>query len=135
MPSTFVPVRCDCGTETTVEKTGLTNYRILACGCLKNEKSHGKGTRFGSLVYQKPSPTQINAAEFECDCGTTFVEYVRAVRTGVVRACPGCRDSNTPKTDPMAELYWRGVPITGHARRRGEKPMDTLKNILKGHVP
>lgn len=84
--------KCDCGNETVVRGSRITNGETKSCGCL-NGKSHIKditGKRFGKLVVESFSHTNSNGAYWNClcDCGNRVVVNGGNLRNGT-KSC-GC---------------------------------------------
>jgi hypothetical protein len=98
-------VRCDCGTEKTVNAYHMLTGRSLSCGCLSKELvSKNKritipiGAQFGRLTVVALDPIRDHKElrwRCRCVCGNLVVVHSYALRHGDKLSC-GClhRDSN-----------------------------------------
>ncbi len=93
-------VRCECGTEKTVDGRNLRGGKVISCGCARV----GKGMidlssrRFGKLTVegriQVPKGSAVRWAA-RCDCGAKITAVGQALREGRKTSC-GC-DREAPK--------------------------------------
>lgn len=62
--------KCDCGNESVVTQTSLSNGDTQSCGCKRNRL---KGRRFGKLTAIEPTGQRTTSGDAlwrcECDCG------------------------------------------------------------------
>ena len=95
--------KCDCGNETIVRGTSLTNGDTLSCGCLQAAESAKRakqriiditGKRFGLLtvierVELDESGNGLGTWKCKCDCGNIKYAEGYYLRKGMISSC-GC---------------------------------------------
>jgi hypothetical protein len=110
-------VRCDCGTEKTVDAGALTAGRVVSCGChrrrLASRTEDLSGERFGCLVVLNLAGRHIQAGgqaktlwDVRCDCGTETVVQAGKLRSGHTTSC-GCAVRRMGEDNPL----WRGSNV------------------------
>lgn len=88
--------KCDCGNETVVAASHLTNGHTRSCGCARlgmGYKGIEPGTRFGSLVVEELSYKQGRKYFYKCkcDCGNEVDVWHGNLISGNTQSCGhGC---------------------------------------------
>lgn len=87
---------CECGNETSVRASHISDGSAQSCGCLRFEKADNlSGQRFGRLTALSRAPNAglgtSSKAKWNCvcDCGKTSVVHASALRGGNTKSC-GC---------------------------------------------
>lgn len=111
----FVPCRCDCGTEREVNGLNLKRGLTRSCGCYQPEARREQaltspdgaapGSRFTSWVVVGPAffIGRKKLVACKCNCGTTRALSVAALKGGLSRSC-GCL-----QRPPREVAFWQKV--------------------------
>lgn len=100
---TFWKVKCDCGTEKTIDGRVLRNGKSKSCGCLnldslKNRYTDLTGQRFGNWTVIEKRPNKGKSVMWLCccDCGTEREVASTQLMCGASLSC-GCKRIKTLK--------------------------------------
>lgn len=93
----FYKCLCDCGNETVVNGSRLSNNRTVSCGCYRKEvvsalkRDNLEGQRFGRLVVQNLDKVIDKSCYWHCicDCGNTKSTLGYNIKSGSTQSC-GC---------------------------------------------
>lgn len=140
---TRVRVRCDCGTERTIEATLLRTGRVLECHC---DYVGGAPRMALPIGFRSGRQEVIAQAGFEpiggylvrmrCDCGTEHVVIEQNIRRGIVKSC-GClarertRKGMTGKGRPIT-LWGETMRLTDWCKRYNISVTLVMKRIERG---
>jgi hypothetical protein len=97
---------CDCGNETIVVSTSLTNGDTQSCDCLRRESVSKNcfinliGQKFGRLTvkeYVGKTKGKISSWKCLCDCGNESIVLSSNLKSGTTKSC-GCLFKEMIKT-------------------------------------
>lgn len=101
---TYYRCKCDCGNETIVHQSGLTNGKTTSCGCYRKNKLTNSlqeyvGSVFGKLTVLEAFIHNEPKFKCRCSCGEIRTASIKDVLSGKVNACKKCA--------PMKQLKLR----------------------------
>lgn len=99
---TYYKCICDCGNETIVFASNLTNGHTTSCGCyrknkLANELKKYAGETFGNLTIIDAFIGNEPMFICSCSCGEEVTTSVKNVLSGKASACKKCVPMTQPK--------------------------------------
>lgn len=136
LPHNMRQVSCSCGNDLFANvkfAKDLEALRTVSCGCLTNEKRPAVGTKFGKLTLVGKAKGLPGVSVFDCECKTRCRADLKLVRAGEIRGCHSCMRKGSPgtKAGVFDRVFFDGVSMAEHARRRNIEPLDALKAVLR----